>query len=291
MDSLAHPREQARLKAARQKGNKLDGILTKLEKQIERERRGVVVPNPGQFLRRQSPLSRPVARPAPATAALAVTTGSSERPQGGRGPGRKKEGDRVRGGGRGGEREGGRERTRGKKGTWGNARVLNKVQQQSSIMLMLQKDDAEHRREAQEESRKLPHYAHGMQPPEEEFVAYQCARVRSMRKGGGGGGGGGAGGEEASNTLTLQEVRDVMRRCGASSHLHIRDLRELTAEFRSDGAHGLAPEAFLAFIFKYRLENMKLFENVEWSLQGEGAGKASGHETGVDDATAAAGNI
>ena len=64
VDSLARLREQARLKAARQKGNKLDGILTKLEKQIERERRGVVVPNPGQFLRRQSPLSLPVARPA-----------------------------------------------------------------------------------------------------------------------------------------------------------------------------------------------------------------------------------
>jgi hypothetical protein len=154
------------------------------------------------------------------------------------------------------------------------------------MMLMLQKDGAEHRREAQEESRKTPHYAHGMQPPEEEFVAYQCARVKSMRKGGGGRG---AGCEEENNTLTLQEVRDVMRRCGASLHLHIRDLRELTAEFRSDGAHGLAPEAFLAFIFKYRLENMKLFENVEWSLQGEGAGKANGQETGVDDAAAAAG--
>ena len=43
LDSLARLREQARLKAERLKGNKLDGILTKLEKQIERERRGVLV--------------------------------------------------------------------------------------------------------------------------------------------------------------------------------------------------------------------------------------------------------
>ena len=41
----------------------------------------------------------------------------------------------------------------------------------------------------QEESRKAPRYAHGMQPPEEEFGASQCAKVKSTCKGCCGGGG------------------------------------------------------------------------------------------------------
>jgi hypothetical protein len=241
MDTLALLREHERLKAEKQKGRKLDGVLTKLEKQIERERRGVTVPNPGQTLRRKDTMARTGTRPA--------TLGA--------GPSILEKAANCRG---------------GMKGAIASMRAgMMAVKSQASIIRMLQKDNDEKVKKNKEEEeicKRKPRYLHGLLPAEEEYLAAQCANARGKRKGS----------AASDESLTFQEVRDIMKTCGMKTNMNIRDLREMSARYRSEGHKGLMQDAFLAFIFKFRLENMKMFESVEWRLQDDG-GQVTASET------------